>query len=604
MTRRRLAGLLAGALLLAGATGCGIPERSEVRVDGQVTAAKSGSSSFRRDEPPNRLASGTDRAAFVTNFLSAAAGEADRAYYRVKQFVAPEGRSRIQEKQPSEVALTVVRLRETPVITDSTDGTRVTLRVQQIGLLRADGTLMPPVATETEYRFELRAAVQEDKPDTGWYVADPPPNVLLLSDQALRQYYQTHIVYFWNTGRTQLVPDQRYLPLAVPDERRVTEVVKWLTAGPSEWLGPGTSRLPDGTRLINNATGADGRWEVNLDMPVDADDRRVEEFVDQLAWSLPELDGQLELRIHNQTRVTVPDLGQRRRDRPAYPLGGNPQRFCVYDGAVHPLDFGGGEPVDAVPVTEAVNKGVVSAGFSRSHDEVRAALVTAGADKRHRLVVGVGAAPVSIVQRGTRTFAGMGQPVWLRSPAPDRPQGLVVADGTLYRFDSGAQLRAVPLTAEGRVTSVATSLDGHRIAVIVGGALYVAAVNLNGGVVSVGPARRLATSLTDLSAVDWAGENTLHLAGSAGRPAIYDISVDGALETPLRRDVGARVSHLSSYPLNAVAPFPNGNLMYEANGVAYRNSPFDTIKRDEVRDVTPPAAGAQAGNPTAPFFLY
>lgn len=59
--------------------------------------------------------------------------------------------------------------------------------------------------------------------------------------------------------------------------------------------------LPDGTRLINNATGADGRWEVNLDMPVDADDRRVEEFVDQLAWSLPELDGQLELRIHNQT---------------------------------------------------------------------------------------------------------------------------------------------------------------------------------------------------------------------------------------------------------------------------------------------------------------
>lgn len=138
----------------------------------------------------------------------------------------------------------MVRLRETPVITDSTDGTRVTLRVQQIGLLRADGTLMPPVATETEYRFELRAAAQEDKPDTGWYVADPPPNVLLLSDQALRQYYQTHIVYFWNTGRTQLVPDQRYLPLAVPDERRVTEVVKWLTAGPSEWLGPGTSRCP------------------------------------------------------------------------------------------------------------------------------------------------------------------------------------------------------------------------------------------------------------------------------------------------------------------------------------------------------------------------
>ncbi|WP_229399626.1 LpqB family beta-propeller domain-containing protein [Micromonospora okii] len=599
---RRLAALLAGALLLAGAAGCGIPKETEVRVDGQVTAAKSGSASYRRDEPPNRSASGTDRAAFVTNFLSAAAGEADRSYYRVKQFVAPEGRARIQEKQPSEVALTVVRLRESPVITDSTDGTKVTLRVQQIGLLRADGTLMPPLATETEYRFGLRAA-QEDRADAGWYVTDPPPNVLLLSDDALQLYYQTHTVYFWNTDRTQPVPDQRYLPLAVPDERRVTEVVKWLTAGPSEWLGSGTSRLPDGTRLINNATGSDGQWEVNLDMPVDADDRKLEQFVDQLAWSLPELEGRLELKIHNQSRVTVLDLEAHRRARPAYTLTHEPQRFCVYDGRIHPLSLGG-EASGVVPLTEAVNRNIVSAGFSRSGRATQAALVTTGADGRRRLVVGTGAEPLSIVQRSPGSYASMGRPVWLRSPDAERPQGLVAADGGLYRFDGNAQLRAVPLTVEGEVGAVAASLDGRRIAVIVGGAPYVAAVNLNGGVVSVGPARRLATSLTDLSAVDWAGENTLVLAGSAARPAVYELSVDGALETPLRQDVGARVTHLSTYPLNAVVPFSGGNLMYEANGVAYRNNPFDTIKRDQVVGVTPPPAGLRAGNPTAPFFLY
>ncbi|NBE81590.1 LpqB family beta-propeller domain-containing protein [Micromonospora rubida] len=600
--RRRLAAPLAGLLLLTGITGCGIPKESEVRVDGQVTAARSGSSSYRRDEPPGPAASGTDRKAFVTNFLSAAAGEADRAYYRVKQFVAPDGRGRIQEKQPSEVALTVVRLRETPVITETTDGIKVTLRVQQVGLLRADGTLVPPVATDTEYRFKLSAA-REDKPDAGWYVKDPPPNVLLLSDDALRQYYQPHTVYFWNTDRTRLVPDQRYLPLAVPDERRVTEVVKWLTAGPSEWLGSGTRRLPDGTRLINNATESDGQWEVNLDMPVDADDKRVEQFVDQLAWSLPELDGRLELKIHNQSRKKVPDLAAHRRANPAYPVTGDPQRFCVYDGAVHPLAFAG-EASGRVPVVAAYNKGVVSAGFSRSGDAVLAALVTAGPDQRQRLTVGAGAEPVSVFQRNPRSYASMGRPVWLRSPDPERPQGLVVADGLLYRFDGNAQLRELPLTVEGEVTAVAASLDGHRIAAIVGGGLYVAAVNLNGGVVSVGPARRLVTSLTDLSAVDWATENSLDLAGSVGRPAVYQISVDGALETALRNDVGARVTHLSTYPLNPVAPFSSGNLMYEANGVAYRNNPFDTIKRDQVLEVTPPPAGVRAGNPTAPFFLY
>nr|WP_320069125.1 LpqB family beta-propeller domain-containing protein [Micromonospora sp. RTGN7] len=588
--------------MLAGLTGCGIPKESEVKVDGQVAAGRAGSSSFQRDEPLSQKASGTDRTAFVTNFLAAAAGEADRAYYRVKQFVAPDGRNQIQEKQPSEVALTVVRLREAPVITETTDGVKVTIKVQQVGLLRADGTLVPPVATESEYRFKLSAA-QEDKPDAGWYVTDPPPNVLLLSDDALRRYYRTHPVYFWNTDRTRLVPDQRYLPLTVPNERRVTEVVKWLTAGPSEWLGSGTSRLPDGTRLINNATESDGQWEVNLDMPVDADDKRVEQLVDQLAWSLPELDGRLELKIHNQSRKQVSDLSDHRRANPVYPLVADPQRFCVYDGAIHPLNFPG-EPSGGVPVIQAVNKDVVSAGFSRSGDDLLAALVTAGPDGRQRLTVGVGAEPVSIFQQGPRSYAAMGRPVWLRSPGPARPQGLVVADGRLYRFEGNAQLRAVPLTVQGEVTSVAVSLDGHRIAVIVGGTLYVATVNLNGGVVSVGPARRLATSLTDLSAVDWAGENILDLAGSAGRPAIYEISVDGALETALRKDVGARVTHLSAYPLNLVVPFSNANLMYEANGVAYRNNPFDTIKRDQVLNVTPPQAGVRAGNPTAPFFLY
>lgn len=602
MTRRGwLPGALGVALLLAGVAGCGIPDETEVRVDGEVTSVWPGSSSLRRDEPPGRTASGADREAFVRNFLSAAAGEPDKAYYRVKQFVAPEGRSRLQDKQPSEVALNVVRLLESPVITDTTDGTKVTLRVQQIGLLRADGTLVPPVATETEYRFRLRAA-QQDRLEAGWYVTDPP-NALLLSDVALQQYYRTHRVYFWNGDRSRLVPDLRYLPLTVSDERRVTEVVKWLTAGPSEWLLPGTSRLPDGTRLINNATGANGQWEVNLDMPVEAGDRRVDQFLDQLAWSLPDLDGRLELKIHNQVRGTIPDLRAHRQSHPAYPLVREPLRYCVYDGAVHPLEFEGESP-GTVPIAAAVNKGVVSAGFSQYQGGVLAALVTAGADRRQRLAVGVGAQPLVAFQSSAGTYGAIGRPVWLRSAAPDRPSGLVVADGKLYRFDSAAQLRAVPLTVPGRVGAVAASLDGHRVAVIVDGALYVAAVNLDGGEVSLGPARRVPTSLTDLSAVDWAGENALYLAGSAGRPAVYEISVDGARQTALKPDVGARVTHLSAYPLNAVAPFSGGNLMYEANGVAYRSSPYDTIKRDQVLGVTPPPTGVRAGNPTAPFFLY
>ncbi|GAA2718611.1 LpqB family beta-propeller domain-containing protein [Micromonospora olivasterospora] len=605
--RRRpwFAGALGAALLLTGVVGCGIPGESEVRVDGQVSAARPGSSSYRGDEPPNRTATVTDRVEYVENFLLAPAGEADKAYERVKPFVAPENRAQVQAKPASEVTFNVVRLLETPVITDTTDGTKVTLRVQQIGLLRADGTLVPPVSTDTEYQFGLRAA-QEDRPELGWYVTDPPPNALLLSDNALQRYYQAHTIYFWNTDRSRLVPDQRYLPRAVPDERRVTEVVRWLTAGPSEWLLPGTTRLPDGTRLINNATGADDQWEVNLDMPVDVGEARVEQFLDQLALSLPELNGRLELKIHNQSRETIDDLAAHRLAHPAYPISGDPLRFCVYDSAVHPLAVDPDEAKGPVPIAPEANRDVVSAGLSRSRDEVQAALVTAGAgQRRQRLAVGAGPAPVADFRRSPGAYASMGRPVWLRSANPERPQGLVVADGKLYRFDVNAQLRTVPLSVEGKVTAVAASLDGHRIAVIVNGALYVAAVNTDGGVVSVGPVRRLVTSLTDLSAVEWARENTLYLAGSAGQPAVYEISVDGALETALKKNVGARVTHMSAYPINAVVPFNAANLMYEASGVAYWNSnPHDKIKREQVPDLTPPPAGVQVGEPTAPFFLY
>ena len=110
-----------GALVLLGA-GCGIPAASDVRVDGKGGAATEAGVISRGSEPPTRTASGSVNEAFVRNFLSAAAGEPDRAYERVKAFVAPEDKIRLQDKKGSEVALNVVRLREA-VYTLNSDST-------------------------------------------------------------------------------------------------------------------------------------------------------------------------------------------------------------------------------------------------------------------------------------------------------------------------------------------------------------------------------------------------------------------------------------------------------------------------------------------------
>ncbi|WP_446218508.1 LpqB family beta-propeller domain-containing protein [Micromonospora sp. IBHARD004] len=599
--RRLLAAVLGGALFTAGLTGCGIPADSDVQVDGSGPAVEGGSTNGGGSRPATRTDT-NDPKEFVRNYLAAAAGEREQAYSRVMQFIAQDAKGRPSKRQSSEIALTVVRLRENPEARSNSDGTYdVTVRVQQVGVLRADGTLAPPTASETDYRFKLRPA-GDGQPGL---VLTELPNVLLLSDEALGSYYVEHTIYFWNSDHTRLVPDQRYLPSAVPAERRVTEVVKWLARGPSDWLAPGVTQLPDRTAPINNATGSDGRWEINLEMP-GANDDQLALLATQLAWSLPELTGQLDLKIQNQNRLTV-DLKQERLDNPAYPTSGSPERYCVYDGAIHPLSFVG-EPSGTVPVAAAANKGVVSAALSRSGDDILAALVVTRADRKQRLMVGSGPDPVT-PSNGTGWYASVGRPTWLRSLDPQHQYGLVVADNRLYRFDDLAGLKQILLPVQGPVSAVAASLDGHRIALIVDGALYVAAVSLDGGM-SVGQPRRLVTRLTDVTAVDWYAENQLVFAGSElrseGRPerSIYQTTVDGARDTALKRDIGAPVTHLSAYPGGAVGGLPTGSYMYEANRVAYRNNGFDTIKRDQVLDVTPPAAGVKASNPTVPFFLY
>ncbi|MEV7329020.1 LpqB family beta-propeller domain-containing protein [Micromonospora sp. NPDC093244] len=602
MRRPVVLGALGVVLLLGGA--CGIPASSDVRVDGKGGAATgAGSGNGRPSEPPSRTASGSSNEAFVRNFLSAAAGEPDRAYERVKAFIAPEDRARLQDKKGSEVAMTVVRLREAVYTLNSDSTTTVKISVQQIGVLRANGTLAPPVATETEYEFRLRSGTLDGAANderAGLYVVDPP-NVLLLSDVALQQYYQGESIYFWSSDRTRLVPDQRYLPVAVPQERRVNEVVKWLVAGPSDWLRPGVVGLPDRTELINNATGANDRWEVNLDMSGD-DQNGIDQLLTQLAWSLGDLGGQLDLKIRNNSQPVL-DLNARRAVERLYPITESPQRFCVYEGGIRPLDFVG-ELSGAVPLAPDINRNIVSAGLARADNRVLAAMVVSSGKSRQRLAVGSGPAPITTLNRSTSEYASISRPVWLRM-ADSRPgRGLVVADGQLYRFDEGARMYQVPLNLPAPVSAVAAALDGQRVALVAGGQLYVAAVNLDGGGVSIGPPRQLVTSLTGLTTVDWGREDQLVVAGSAGQPAIYEISVDGAVETPLRTDVGAKVNHLTAYPTNRTVPLPSGAYMYEANGVAYRSSPLERIEPDRVRDIAPPPAGGRPSNPSAPFFLY
>ncbi|MEE6257283.1 LpqB family beta-propeller domain-containing protein [Plantactinospora sonchi] len=602
--RRRLCVVVVAAMLLPAVAACGIPDETEVRVNGSGPQAETGPPARSAEPPRSRTQSSVDPLRFAQDFLTAAAGEPDEAYKRFNDFIVEE---KWLTPQPGN-EVTLIRLDAPPLVTYNSDGTSsITIeRVQQVGVLRANGSIGEPIATESSYTFTVGRMPTDPGEAGGLWVLDPPP-VLLMTDEALRYYYQEHTIYFWNVNRDALVPDLRYLPVTVPVQRQATEVLDWLIGGPADWLGTSVVRLPDGTGPLGNvpAPKEGGRLEVNLSVKAGALDTNLEldKLFNQIVWSLklnPTLYNELELKIQNQSRkIAVAE--DWRRDHPLYQLGDPPARYGVLAGTVYPLTEPGED--QTVPIVPEANQDIVAASLSRDGATISAALVTRdGTGVRLRTGAGIGT--VRDFRTG-KSFTAMTRPVWLKTAGNAGPTGLVVADDGLHEFGTdSAVLRPVQLTgAPGRVTAVGAALDGQRIAFIAGGRLYVAGVRTVDGTLSVGPSRRLATSLRDLTAVDWYGENSLVVAGveGNGRAAVYKLNVDGAQESAQVTDVGAAVTHLATYPENPDVPALNRPPLYEANQVAY--STGTPIGRDQV---VAGAAGLPPGSatPTAPFYLY
>ncbi|MFV2022009.1 LpqB family beta-propeller domain-containing protein [Micromonospora sp. LOL_023] len=601
--RRLLAAPALAAVLLAG---CGIPEYTEVRVDGQGPAPGLPSGGSGLQTPASRLDERNNTEAFVSDFLQAAAVEAERAVEQVREFVAPTDRADVRDPNP-EVVLTVVRLRERPQITRAEAGVEeVALNVQQIGQLRPNGALEPMPAQEpefTEYTFQVGSVTGEQ----GKFILNPPP-ALLLSEDALNAFYTQRTIYFWDTSQQALVPDLRYLPGAVPVERQRTVLLEALISGPSSWIASTVQALPSGTRSGGNVPDTGDRLKVTLisDAAALADQRQLDRLAAQLMWSLwPEFDNDLELTIQGQS-PQIYRGAELLAMNGAQTLQETPERFTVYQGRVHRLSSSA-RSGEAIPVlTDEVNQDVVTAGFTRAGGSTYAALAVQGEDGQ-RLVVGGSTGAGTSFHTSTESFDDIGRPGWLKAPGDF---GLVVADGRLYSFRVGSGT-VEPLTlpgVTGVVRSVGVAPDGHRIALVIDDRLYVAALG-RGERVEVLPPRRVPTSLTEITQVDWVAETLLVVAGTNpdGRVAIHDMTVDGAIETPSLRDLGnASVTHLAGYPANPVSGGAVGARMYVANGIPYDLfEPSEQIRLEEVEGVDPAAtADDPAAVATAPFFLY
>jgi hypothetical protein len=567
-----------------------------VKEDGVGPSAGPGELPAKNFTPPQWKSDSNPRE-LVRDFLQAAAGDyavdvtREGALTRVKNFVAEDGAG--WDPGPN---LTLVRVVDGP----TQDGDRVKVKVQHLGVLDSDGRVEPLDGSVQEYQFVFSRA--EGK--SGLFLTNPPPD-LLFNVENLESYYLKLPIYFWNKNKTSLVPDVRYLPRALPAEQHSNRLVDWLLKGPAPWLKDVVLDLPTGASRADLIVKDGELIKVNLVAP----ESDLEKLAIQLFWSLaPSTDERILERIQlrvNRNEYTVDDAKARQWLTAADQGQDLPRQYGIADGALRRLKTPEGA-YQPLLKDEKLNHGVVAAAVA--HDESGFALVRQEGDV-HRLYVRTGKEPLRRIQF-PGNVTSLSQPMWLDRAAEVM---LVLGDGRLWavgaRDGTASEVRRSKLPTS-KITAYSVAPDGRRLALVVGGRLYVAPllrVNANAVSFNVGEPQRVPTGFDgQLRGVGFIREDTVAVGVSTADEKVWlaEVTIDGAVQKPYSTGQSGNITNLTAYVEGGGRRQRAGTVMLDLNGKGYRVFPsvssalLDPLVNQAVLPV--PSSGPSASPSASP----
>jgi hypothetical protein len=607
--------LVALLLVAASLAGCGIPTRTRPIVVGDAPR-EDGRSDNGTGQPAGPDGARTAQE-LVDRFLKASAGAnegtadrtkpVDEAVNRLHDFLTPDAGSRWQPG--SAAALKVVQAAVSPAVRTSTpDVDRVDVRMRPVGTLNAQGEI-EPAADTTPYTvsFTVRPA---GGPGSGYRIAEPPPNEVLLSSAGLTELYEARSIYFWDRSDRYLVPDLRYMAKLTPVDQRPNELVDWLRRGSSDWLAPAVNQIPEPIQVKDRVSApgqAQSRLQVNLSSKANGAQEQVQRFYQQLQWTLTPDTGAVDLRIEGQK---VPDLSDSDylMSNPAYlPPGKEPDAFCVVGGQIRPAAPADNDAPPPILGSDQ-NSGVVRAAITR--EQALALVKTEGAGQQ-RLWLGSwddnqnerAGAEVDSTDLVAHT---LGRPAWL---ARTGSRLLVIGDGRLYTVQQAGRTSSVSRVGGlDTATAFAVAPDGRRLAYVSKGHVYVAPLLSDDGV-TVGPSQEVLLGLSDLTdptALAWDREEALVVAGRINnRTALASVTVDSAAVQVLQLSNAGElaVNDLEAHPVvSREGTNRPARVLVEANGRAWEVYSGSVGTLEAAGPNPSPGPGA-APVTSAPFFV-
>ncbi|MDT0348829.1 LpqB family beta-propeller domain-containing protein [Pseudonocardia charpentierae] len=529
--------LLVLLLVLAGLAGCAsVPESSPVQVLRRVGDG---------DAPvlPPGPAEGSNALDLVRGFVYASGSSPDR-HGAARRFLAPEAAD-----WDDGTGVTVLSEEFDTVYPTSVDpeADMRTVRIRGTAL----GKLTPGGWFEAS-QAPVQIDVNVVRRDGQWRIARLPGGVLVrMSD--FRVNYRTVKTWFVDPVRRVAVPDLRYLP-STPARAQAARAMELLFAGPSAALqGAASSMLVTNAQLRSNvATSPEGSLIVDLTQVGDLDEGGRRLLAAQVVLSLAEVSvGRVRLLADGAPLLpSRPDLT---RDDVvsliAEPVPATAPALVVYNGRVHQLN--GAQLDTALP--GQVGNGELAVQSAAASPDGRRIAVVAAEGARRRLLIGGTEGPAVPTGLGGATMA---RPSW----TPTGSEAWTVVDSsTVARVvpdaDGNPRLAAVDateLTRLGPVQDLRLSRDGLRVAAVVRGGLYAAALARSpDGDVTIRNVRALRPAdIGDVVAVDWRAAETVVAVSRRADGPVSQVSVDGLSWELLPG------SNLTP-PLRAVAAAPN-----------------------------------------------
>ncbi|WP_240434531.1 LpqB family beta-propeller domain-containing protein [Streptomyces sp. YIM 130001] len=410
---------------------------------------------------------------------------------------------------------------------------------------------------EGPYAETLHLTKQKGKDGDEWRIEDLPEGVVLGESDFKRIYLSVNKYYFASrsssdgdsAGQAPLVADPVYVRKRIDP---VTQSVKSLLEGPTDWLNPVvSSRFPTGTALKKGTKSLSPDDQNRLKVPLNrkADGIRQDRCVNmaaQLFFTLQDLTStgieEIELQRSNGSRLCALDADQADGVAPHHTAGTLAYQYFVDDKGqlvrmpkngddVEPVSgpFGAGEQeFRTVAVSRAEDR---AAGVSNDGNSLFVGSLLAGGSLERTKVRSK--AKKEEDRLTAPSWDGRGD-LWVADQDPENPRLLWLPEGE----GAPTEVRVAGL-GDGRIKSVRVSADGARVALLVEDegtvSLKVGRVEREGTpdepVVDVRELRLAAPQMEEVTAMSWAGGSRLVVVGkeAGGVQQLRYVQSDGSV---------------------------------------------------------------------------